>query len=267
MDITMLGTGNALVTECYNTCFVLSENGEHFMVDGGGGSAVLSQLKEADLDWKSMRTIFVTHKHIDHLLGIIWMVRMICQNMNKGTYEGEATIYAHDEVIRLLQDMAYNLLPEKITRFIGDRLHLVVVEDGECKEILGKKVTFFDIHSTKAKQFGLSMDLGNGEKLTCCGDEPYNECEKIYAENSTWLLHEAFCLYSQADVFSPYEKHHSTVKDACELAEQLHVKNLLLYHTEDKNIKSRKKLYTEEGKQYYKGNLYIPDDLEVLKLV
>ena len=50
MDITMLGTGNALVTECYNTCFVLSENGEHFMVDGGGGSAVLSQLKEADLE-------------------------------------------------------------------------------------------------------------------------------------------------------------------------------------------------------------------------
>ena len=26
MKITMLGTGNAVVTECYNTCFVLSEN-------------------------------------------------------------------------------------------------------------------------------------------------------------------------------------------------------------------------------------------------
>lgn len=27
MNLTMLGTGNALVTECYNTCFVLEENG------------------------------------------------------------------------------------------------------------------------------------------------------------------------------------------------------------------------------------------------
>ena len=106
------------------------------------------------------------------------------------------------------------------------------------------------------------MELGNGEKLTCCGDEPYNECEQKYVEGSTWLLHEAFCLYSQADLFSPYEKHHSTVKDACELAEQLKVKNLLLYHTEDKNIKNRKELYLAEGKKYYHGNLYVPNDLE-----
>ena len=56
------------------------------------------------------------------------------------------------------------------------------------------------------------------------------------------------------------------MKDACQLAEELQVKNLLLYHTEDKNISERKKLYTEEGKQYYKGNLLIPDDLETFEL-
>ena len=44
----MLGTGNALVTECYNTCFVLEENEKYFMVDGGGGSAILHQLKHLD---------------------------------------------------------------------------------------------------------------------------------------------------------------------------------------------------------------------------
>ena len=47
---------------------------------------------------------------------------------------------------------------------------------------------------------------------------------------------------------------------------KMNVKNLLLYHTEDKNIKKRKELYTAEGKQYYQGNLYIPDDLEVIEL-
>ena len=35
------------------------------MVDGGGGMTVLHQLKYAGLDWRQMRTIFVTHKHID----------------------------------------------------------------------------------------------------------------------------------------------------------------------------------------------------------
>ena len=47
MKLTMLGTGNALVTECYNTCFVLSDEYGHFLVDGGGGNTVLSQLKKA----------------------------------------------------------------------------------------------------------------------------------------------------------------------------------------------------------------------------
>ena len=266
MKLTMLGTGNALVTECYNTCFVLSDGNDHFMVDGGGGMTVLHQLKYAGLDWRQMRTIFVTHKHIDHLLGIIWMMRMICQHMREGTYEGEATIYAHDEVIALLRDLAGKLLQKKELPFLDSRLHLIAVADGEEKTILGRKTTFFDIGSTKAKQYGFCMELGRGEKLTCCGDEPYNECEKQYAEHSTWLLHEAFCLHGQADIFHPYEKHHSTVKDAAELAESLGVKNLLLYHTEDKNIARRKELYTAEGRQYFHGNLFVPEDLEVIEL-
>jgi ribonuclease Z len=46
------------------------------MVDGGGGNAVLHQLRHADYVWMNIRHILVPHKHIDHLLGIIWMVRM-----------------------------------------------------------------------------------------------------------------------------------------------------------------------------------------------
>ena len=55
MKITMLGTGNALVTECYNTCFVLEDEGKYFMIDGGGGNEVLKQLKRAGLNWMDMR--------------------------------------------------------------------------------------------------------------------------------------------------------------------------------------------------------------------
>ncbi|MBQ8638522.1 MAG: MBL fold metallo-hydrolase [Lachnospiraceae bacterium] len=285
MKITMLGTGNAAVTECYNTCFVLSEKDQHFLVDGGGGNGLLSQLKKAGLRWQDMREMLLTHKHIDHLLGMVWMVRMICQNMSRGTYRGEAVIYGHEEVIDLLGSMAGQLFAAKEMAFLvrhqgtnhgavtgqgagkdGCALHLVPVEDGETRTILGRSVTFFDIRSAKAKQFGFSMELEDGGKLTCCGDEPYNEYEKPYAQNSRWLLHEAFCLHSQADIFKPYQKHHSTVKDACELAQQLGVENLLLYHTEDKNIRERKELYLAEGKSFFNGNLYVPDDLETLEV-
>ena len=125
MKLTMLGTGNAVVTACYNTCFVLQEGGRYFLVDGGGGNTLLLRLKQADIDWRQIRTVFVTHKHMDHILGILWMMRLICQGMARGEYEGDAVIYGHREVIGLLEDMAGKLLHEKQTQFIGRRLHLV----------------------------------------------------------------------------------------------------------------------------------------------
>lgn len=267
MKLTMLGTGNALVTECYNTCFVMEENGEYFLVDGGGGNEILRRLKMAGIDWKNIKTIFVTHKHIDHFMGIIWLIRMICQNMNKGTYDGDVTLYGHDEVISLIRDISEKLIGTKFTKYFDSRVHLTVVSDGDQKQILNRPVTFFDICSTKAKQFGFQMRLTQESKFTCCGDEPCAESAYALAYDSEWLMHEAFCLFGEADIFGPYEKHHSTVKDACLLAEKLNVKNLILYHTEDKNILNRKTLYTKEGKEYYSGNLYVPNDMEEITVL
>ena len=85
-------------------------------------------------------------------------------------------------------------------------------------------------------------------------------------ENVDWLLHEAMCTNSEADIFKPYEKMHSTVKTASEIATNLNVKNLVLYHASDNDLKNRKKLYTEEAKQYFKGNIYVPNDLDVIEL-
>lgn len=41
--ITMLGTGSAFVTRCYNTCFVIDDDGTRLLVDAGGGNGVLRQ--------------------------------------------------------------------------------------------------------------------------------------------------------------------------------------------------------------------------------
>jgi len=265
MELTVLGTGNAGVTECYNTCFVISDGAAHTLVDGGGGNMLLQRFKSAGLRWQDMHHIIVTHKHIDHLLGIVWMLRFILQNMNRGKYEGEAYIYAHDEVIDLLKQLAEMLLSKKETKYLGERLHLVEVKDGETRCINGRNITFFDIGSTKAKQFGFCMELDDG-KLCCCGDEPYRDCEYRYAYGSKWLLHEAFCLSAEVDEFKPYEKHHTTAADAAITAEKLGVKNLLLYHTEDKNILRRKELYGTEAAQYFSGNIFVPDDLEKITL-
>ena len=42
--------------------------------------------------------------------------------------------------------------------------------------------------------------------------------------------------------------------------------HLRLYHTEDKNLEKREELYLKEGREYYSGNLLIPDDLIKINL-
>ncbi len=265
-SLIMLGTGNATVTKCYNTCFALQNNDEYFLVDTGGGNGILAQLESAGIPLDTIHNIFISHEHTDHSLGIIWLIRMIATQMKKGKYQGTLNIYCHKELEETIMTIVNLTVQKKFTELIGDRIIFIQVEDAGKEEILDHEFTFFDICSTKAKQFGFMMNMGNGKKFTFLGDEPYREVEHQYAIDAEWLLHEAFCLYDDREIFQPYEKHHVTVKDACELAAELHVNNLILYHTEDKNIDNRKMLYTEEGKASYKGNLYVPDDLERIKL-
>ncbi len=264
MKAVMLGTGHAVVTNCYNTCYVIDAEGKQLLVDGGGGITLLKQMKAAGIRWKGIREIFVTHRHLDHIGGIFWMMRMILGAMRSGKLKEDVFLYSHDEVISILRHMTGMLLPESVS-FLDTRLHLITVGDGEEREVIGARAKFFDIGSRKAKQFGMVLEQ-DGRRIVICGDEPLAESCERFAEGADWLFHEAFCLYADADRYSPYEKHHSTVKDACETAERLHVKNLLLYHTEDSDMRSRKRRYTEEGARYFGGSLYVPDDLEEIVL-
>ena len=265
-QLYVLGTGNAAVTRCYNTCFAVKDGSEFFLVDAGGGNGILRILNDMNVPLNSIHNIFVTHEHTDHILGIVWMVRMIGSRILSGKYEGNLNIYCHDLLPDTISTLCRLTLQGKLCKLIGDRIRLMPVTDGQTERILDYDVTFFDIHSTKARQFGFTMNLKNGKKFTCAGDEPYNPICQPYVEGSDWLLHEAFCLYGDREKYKPYEKHHSTVKDACELAQSLNIPNLVLWHTEDDQISVRKEKYTAEGREYYHGNLFVPDDGEILDL-
>ena len=101
----MLGTGHAMVTECYNTCFIISDHNRNFLVDGGGGNTILRQIKYAGFHCTDMHEIFITHKHVDHLMGIIWIIRTLSQQMAKGNFSEEIHVYGHEQVITLVQDL------------------------------------------------------------------------------------------------------------------------------------------------------------------
>jgi len=264
--LTILGTGSAMVTKCYNTCFTLSKDNEHFLVDAGGGNTILTNLEKCHVSINNIHHAFISHSHNDHITGIVWIIRAVAQQIRNEKYEGELKIYCDKTLVEAIKTICSLILQDRFTQYIGNRIHFIEIEDGSCFNILGYNIKFFDIKSGKHLQFGFATTLANGKKLTFLGDEPYRDSLFEYALESDYLLHEAFCLYSQREIFHPYEKHHSTVKEACETAEKLKVKNILLYHSEDKTLPHRKKMYIQEGQQYFNGNIIVPDDLDIIEL-
>ena len=268
-QITMLGTGNATVSQIYNTCFLLKTPSTLMLVDAGGGNGILAQLKKVNVQISDIHHLFVTHAHTDHVLGVIWVIRMVAQC--KG-YEGLMHVYGNDKVMKVIKTIIDMILAKKQLAKVAERVVFHQLEDGDCFEVGDMKLECFDIQSTKEKQFGFRAELPSSDEsdkplvLACLGDEPYNEQNRRYIVGADWMMCEAFCLYADRDTFKPYEKCHSTALDAGKLAEELGVKNLILYHTEEKTLANRKENYTREAAENFKGRIFVPDDLEVIEL-
>ena len=268
-QITMLGTGNATVSQIYNTCFVLQTPSTLMLVDAGGGNGILAQLKKVNVQISDIHHLFVTHAHTDHVLGVIWVIRMVAQC--KG-YKGLLHVYGNDKVMKVIKTIIDMILAKKQLAKVAERVVFHQLEDGDSFEVGDMKLECFDIQSTKEKQFGFRAELPSSDEsgkplvLACLGDEPYNEQNRRYIVGADWMMCEAFCLYADRDTFKPYEKCHSTALDAGKLAEELGVKNLILYHTEEKTLANRKENYTREAVENFKGRIFVPDDLEVIEL-
>lgn len=265
--IVVLGTGTASVVENFNTCFILEDNkGEYLLVDTGGGNGILRQFKRANINMNKIHNIFISHKHIDHSFGMLWIYRFVDLAMQKGTYEGVLNIYCHDEVAGIIRNQIHTLLRKSQQQFIDKRIFINIVDNHEKVNVLDYELEFLDIISKSDKQYGFKTTLNNGKTLIFAGDEPLDE--KLYDDvrDVDYLLHESFCLETESDKYKPKEKNHDTVKSASIKANNLNVKNLILWHTQENLGENRKEIYTKEAKENFAGNVYVPNDLEEIIL-
>ncbi len=265
--LIVLGTGCASALRYYNTCFMLQGPQGNLLVDGGGGNGILVQLKKAGIALPDIKDIFVTHKHIDHTLGVIWLVRMNASLFLRDQRSDILRIHCHPRLAEKLRSICQFTLSEKQFSQVGTSIRFVPATDGEQRSIAGHTVTFFNTHSRKAEQFGFHMESPDGQRIVCTGDEPCQPACGHYLESADWLLHEAFCLDADSNIFKPHIISHGTVREAALLAGKHHVRNLVLWHTEDRTPpETRKERYTEEARHAFRGNVFVPDDLDVIEL-
>jgi len=265
--LIVLGTGSAGTTENYNTCFLLYDcDSNYFLVDTGGGNRILKQLKDASVDLNQIHHVFISHKHIDHLLGILWIFRGVNMSMEKGIYQGDFHIYCHEEVASIIRMMVAATLRTSQQKYLDKRVFIHVIENHQIVNILKYQIEFFDIYSKNDKQYGFITKLNNGKKLVFCGDEPLDERNYSLVEDADYLLHEAFCLEEEAARFKPYEKNHDTAESASKKAEKLNIKNLILWHTHENLGKNRQTQYQEAATRYFSNQIFIPNDLDQIEL-
>ena len=234
--LIVLGTGSGLTINCYSLSALLENtNGNYLLIDTGSGNQILNHLKAKNININKIHDIFISHKHIDHLWGIIPLLRYIMQQHRKSNYDGILNIYCAEEIKQII-------------------------------DMLGYEVEAIDTESIECIQYGFKIILNSGKTLAFLGDVPCSKNVYSKIENSNWVLHEAMCLEKDKYKVKPHEKNHSTVKDVSIAMNTLNIKNLLLWHCIDNNIETRKELFTKEAKEYFNGNVYVPNDLDEIEL-
>lgn len=273
-ELKVLGTGNATAVKSYNTCFAIQDGEEIFLTDTGGGNGLLSRLDEMGIELEKVHHVFISHCHMDHCLGVLWMIRVLSVKMEKGNYTEKLHIYGSEEVLDMLDLFCKKMLREKFYRMIGKYIFFEPVTPGEKKMIYGWEIEFFDIGSKKTLQYGYKLHLKNGKLLVFTGDEPLNQGTMEVGKGTDWLLREVLCCYADEEKFHAYEKKHATVKEACEEAVEMNVKNVVLWHLEDKTDRTlRKEKYLAESRKWLgdcednrKPVIFVPDDGDRIKL-
>lgn len=263
--LIMLGTGNGGTLDLYNTCFVIQNDNGNFLVDTGGSIEIIKRLNNVNIDIRNLKHIFVSHSHTDHILGLIWIFKKLGRAAINGEIKTKINIYCNDIVYESIIGVSRHVLPEKLVEGVLSIIEFHILKDGEEKNINGINYKFFDIKPRKTKQFGFECIINN-KRLLFLGDETLNQDLYETVRGAEYVMHEAFCLDSEENIFHAYEKCHSTVKSVSEVMNILDVKNLILYHTEDSHGNERKKLYTQEAKESFKGNIYVPDDMDIIEL-
>ena len=172
--IIMLGTGHGFVYNCYNTCFLLQNDDEYFLIDTGGSAHIIQNLEKLNIDLNKIHNIFISHSHTDHILGLFWLLKRMTGMVRTKKYDGLLNVYCNDEVANAIKNIYPYLYPDVYADIINKYLNIVVLNNNETKKITNREYTFFDVMASKNKLYGFETILDNDKKLVFLGDETCN---------------------------------------------------------------------------------------------
>lgn len=298
LRVTFLGTGGTLPTPNRNpSAILINRNGELMLFDCGEGTQ--QQMMRAKTGMK-LSSIFITHFHADHFLGIPGLIQTMSFNRRKEALNIYGPKWTK-QFVRFLVEMGYYKL--------GFPINVHELQDGDTIDrgeyiiravstdhgipslgyVLEEKRRPGRFNKDKAIQLGIpvghlfsklqrgesvmvngreihpSQVIGPsrpGRKLVYSGDtRPCHAVEKA-CKGADLLIHDA----TLADELKEWaiETKHTTSKEAAQLAKNAGVKQLILTHISSRYSKNPQPLL-EDAKNIFE-NVRIAEEFMVIEI-
>jgi ribonuclease Z len=150
-------------------------------------------------------------------------------------------------------------------------VNFISTDDLQEKNIWDFKLKPLNLYSKKMEQFGFLLE-NKWKKILFFGDEAFNVMDREDLDELSWvdylicewLLPESMTIkwWGKFDID---KTHHITAKQAWRIAKKLNAKNLVIVHT--KEIENRQELLKNDAQEVFSGNVFVPNDWDILEIL
>lgn len=194
IKVTLLGTGGPLPSiERFGPSTLVEAGGQTFLIDAGRGA--LQRLAQADVPWRKIDGLLLTHLHSDHVVGLpdLWLTGWLVRPgrdrpLTVWGPRGTSGMLAH-----LREAFAFDIQMRQSddgASPAGVQISSVDISDGIVYDSGGVRITAFSVdHAPVEPAFGYRIDYG-GRSVVVSGDTRVSENLIRHATGADVLIHE-----------------------------------------------------------------------------
>ncbi|WP_448523386.1 MBL fold metallo-hydrolase [Pseudothermotoga sp.] len=242
MRIVFLGTSAAVSSVKRDNTSLLIDD---VLVDCPGN--VFGKMVRAGYNPLKLRTIIITHRHVDHSYGLPSLLEMLRLSGKKEPIKVFINEDFFPEMGQLLN--MYGLMREDFS------LDLIPLQENHVLFEDSLRIETFAVkHSVP--NFGLKFSTSSSCVVYTSDTEP---CEEVAerAKGADLLVHEATC----AEIVTGKKEGHSCVEDAARIAKQAGVKNLCLVHL-GPELEEHLRELAQKAEEIFDGRVIVPEDFD-----